>query len=273
MSAEETYKGLVRLLTLSKELRDEDKPVFWLGAGCSVADGLPTNAELLRMINGSHAGWGSDQYRFDRSVFGVSASARSVIFDRLKAEPKDDSPYFTLVKLLDLGYASVVATFNIDRLLDAALQKRLRPGRYRILFAPEYNPSALVRHVFAPTRDRNVTVVKLHGDVESGINFMTSQEIVKYGPGLGEVCARLSERPAIICGYSFFHLNVLLDFHREQSPMFYINPTFPDAPMVLSLMSARNREAPHYIDGPLGRFEQLMAALERDVIGGSHAHP
>ena len=41
---------------------------------------------------------------------------------------------------------------------------------------------------------------------------------------------------------------------------FYVNKSFPNAPMVLSLMELRSRR-PNFIDGDLGCFEQFIPRL------------
>jgi hypothetical protein len=265
MSAQTGFDNLVQLLRSSKDLPKVDKPVFWLGAGCSVFDGIPLNAELLkRVIGSSSSAWGSQQYRFDGLMYHTSPHARAFMLEpHFKCALKPDSPYRALVEILRRGYAEVVLTFNIDNLLDQALQKctGLAASDFELYSAPQYKPAALISNILRPATDQRITVVKLHGDVQSGINLMTSHEIVEYEPGLGEVCAKLSERPAVVCGYSFLHLNVLLKFSRSPSPLFYVAPDFTESPMVLSLMSVRNKLAPHFIDGNLGRFEQIMPAL------------
>lgn len=109
-----------------------------------------------------------------------------------------------------------------------------------------------------------IKVLKLHGDVHLGVNYMTSSETIGYEQTIGALVKSFSARPALVCGYSFYHRNVLNAFSTSGGPFYYVNRSFPETPMVLSLMKARSKR-PLYIDEPLGPFYQFMAALAKEL--------
>jgi hypothetical protein len=273
MTAQESVDFLVNRLRWSGKPRpDATKPAFWLGAGCSAHDGVPVNAELLvQVLAGYPETWGSPQFLFDRLCNAlVSPQERAgLLAPYMKKDIKPDSPYHDLRQVLVHGYADVVFTFNIDNLLEQALAAAgLREhADYLVVNVPELRPEAASAQIDPGSGGPRIRVVKLHGGYEWGINYMTSSEVTRYGERIHDVVRLWSSRPAVVCGYSFLHLNVLHAFSPAGGPLFYANPEFPSAPMILSLMAARNsgNQMPLFIDGELGTFATLMTRLRRDL--------
>jgi hypothetical protein len=240
------------------------KPIFWLGAGCSFHDGVPLSNELLSQLVPATGFWGSPQYVFDQHFDRLSSVNRASELRRVMNKPLTaDSPYHDLAYILRERYADLVFTFNIDHLLeDALISTGLIPETdYSVIDVPKTNApyvASLVEQPFAP----RIRIVKLHGDYRHGINYMTSREIAEYNPHIMELVQRYSRESAIVCGYSFFHLNVLTAFSRSGGPLYYANCAFPNAPMVLSLISLRSGSV---IDGELGKFEVLMKSLRNSL--------
>jgi SIR2-like domain len=270
VSASETMRLLLEHLG---QFRDDkaspDKPLFWLGAGCSVHDGVPLNDELLRLaLPNAPGAWGSPQFRFDRfcNSIGPGLKRASYLDKHLRRTIKADSPYHGLVQLLAKGYADLVFTFNIDDLMEQALRGAglIEHSDYTVIKVPEMLPEAAVLQIGRPGGAR-IRLVKLHGDYELGLNYMTSSEITRYGEQIKSLVRDFSSRAAIVCGYSFFHLNVLDAFSRQGGPLFYANSRFPDAPMVLSLMAARNPREALFVDGPEGTFSPFIDTLLNEL--------
>jgi SIR2-like protein len=268
--SQETLNALVgRLRQFKSSGASREKPALWLGAGCSVFDGVPLTVDLLpNVLANQPAGWGSPQFRFDEMLdqFGPGPAREQILTPYFKRPLRPDSPYREVVRLLREGYLDLVCTFNIDTLLEQALEAAgMREGDspdrdYCLIKAPMLLPEAVV--IQAERALPRIKVVKLHGDFQLGINYMTSSEIIQYEHTTADLVRKLSGQPALVCGYSFYHLNVLTAFSRKGGPLFYVNRSFPDAPMVLSLMRARSRN-PFFIDQPLGEFHNFVKELGR----------
>ena len=265
MSSEETMSRLTQ--RMQQSLGGHAAPenlVFWLGAGCSVHDGVPLMDELLtRILPAGAFPWGSPQFRFDQicEMYPTGPARENLLRPYFERTLTPDCPYHPLVRILRAGCADVVFTFNIDDLLEQALDKAgLREGHdYRVLDVPTLRPEATATMLRAGSGPR-LRVVKLHGDYRSGFNFMTSTEIAAYDEQIRGLVAEFSRHPALVCGYSFVHLNVLTAFSLTGGPFFYVNKAFPDTPPVLSLMSRRS-SAPLFVDAPLGFFDKFAAEL------------
>jgi hypothetical protein len=272
MSADQTYLRLKTLLFDAPSFRDAaSRPVFWLGAGCSKSDGVPTADVLLENYLRPHKNsWGSPQFRFDRRIelFATGPRVRlAALRPYFNQTLKDDSPYLHLIKLMKRRSSSIICSFNIDNLLDQAFKKvgMILNEDFDIISVPKMEPGD-IRIRIAADQPR-IKLIKLHGDLESGVNFMTSREISDYGEGFTGIFTELSERPAVVCGYSFVHLNVLTAFSRRaDTPVYYINPEFPQMPAILSLMLLRSKENANFIDGDLGKFEIVMRQLADDIL-------
>jgi hypothetical protein len=270
VSAEDTMRLLLRHF---RQFRDDgmsdQKPVFWIGAGCSVHDGVPLNAELLRLaLPDEPDAWGSPQFRFDQfcELLGSGMPRLRFLKEHVERTISDDSPYHGLVRVLEAGYADLVFSFNIDNLMEQAFEQAgLREGRdYLVVKVPELVSQAAVLQITSPAGPR-IRLIKLHGGYEWGVNLMTSSEIVGYDAIILKAVKEYSGRPAVVCGYSFFHLNVLEAFSRDGGSLYYVNRSFPDAPMVLSLMAARSR-SPLYVDGELGTFTSFASRLAEELV-------
>jgi hypothetical protein len=249
---------LLSALRASRESRK--KPIFWLGAGCSFHDGVPLSNALLSELAPPRGVWGSPQHVFDQQFDQLSIVNRAELLERVMNKPlTPDSPYHDLSYLLREGYADVVFTFNIDHLLEDALRAagHILEKDYSVIDVPKTNAQFVASLLEQPAAPR-IRIVKLHGDYRHGINYMTSKEIAQYNPHILELVKRYSGESAIVCGYSFFHLNVLTAFSTTGGPLYYANRSFPEAPMVLSLISLR---AGRVIDGEFGKFEALMRFL------------
>lgn len=263
--AELAYEALVILLRHSQAMDAPAKPLLWLGAGASAYDGVPVGDALLVGLVGSTGKWGSPQYRLDRLFEGLPPAARLRLLKPLLDKPlKPDSPYHSVVKLLRKGYFGGAVTFNVDHLIDEAIASASAFSDMEVIDGVEMVPGAISERFFGSTRTSPI-VLKLHGGLTTGLNLFTSTEISAYTPKLAEIVESLSRRPAVVCGYSFAHLNVLRSFSTDIGAFFYCNPFTPSAPALLSLMESRGGVYGKTVDGTDGRFETLMAALARDL--------
>ena len=270
MSAKESLDFLVEHLKRTRSIDPgPQKPAFWLGAGCSVYDGVPLTVDLLRQIlPDAPDAWGSPQFRFDQfcQSLGVGPARANYLRPYMKRDVRNGSPYHGLRDLVLAGYADVIFTFNIDNLLEQSFESAgVRAERdYLVVNVPELQAPAVLARI-DPSEGPRIRIVKLHGAFEYGINCMTSSEVTRYDEPILEVVRAWSGHPAVVCGYSFFHLNVLEAFSRRGGPLFYANVSFPDAPMVLSLMAARN-QLPLFIDGVSGMFSNFIRSLQEELL-------
>jgi len=268
MSAQAAFIRLVGFLgQIDANTPSRDKPVFWLGAGCSLHDGIPLNAQLLLDVLPKNAPtWGSPQFRFDEFVetFGDGTQRANLFLPHVDKPLLPDSPYHDFVKVLAAGYSDVVITFNIDDLLERALDESgLREFKdYLVVKVPELNVMAAVSQITKEGSPR-IRIVKLHGDAKGGFNYMTSKEIIEFPAQIRETVKTMSTRPAVVCGYGFSDLNVLGAFSRDKSAFFFVNPYFPNNTITLSIMKTRGSQA-NFIDDQMGDFKTFMNDL---VIG------
>lgn len=272
--SEVAHDSLVQLLRNSKGIGTADKPLLWLGAGASAFDGMPLGDELVLRLVGAGGAWGTPQYRLDRLFGNLQARARLALLKPLLDMPlSSDSPYHTVVRLLVEGHLGGVVTFNVDELMEQAIHAAAVHSRIGVLDGVEMVPSAITERFRARDDERRL-VLKLHGGLTTGLNLFTSAEISEYTSKLAGTVEMLSRRPAVVCGYSFAHLNVLRAFSIEPGAFFYCNPDGPNTVALLSLMERRGGVFGNVLDGNMGRFEVLMAALERDLaLGGQVERP
>src|ERR1044072_9560992 len=111
-------------LSLTQSRNTTNKPIFWLGAGCALRDGVPLRKELLSQLVPSTGFWGSPQYVFDQYYDHLPPVRRATELGRLMDKPfSADSPYRDLAYLAKEGYVALFFTFNIDPLLETAMRQ------------------------------------------------------------------------------------------------------------------------------------------------------
>jgi hypothetical protein len=259
------YEALRELLRASRGVPLRDKPLLWLGAGASTYDGVPAGDDLLLLLVGATGTWGSPQFRLDQRFDGLPPAARLALLEPHLTRPiKAASPYHTVIRLLVDGYLGGVVTFNVDDLLDQAIDAATAWAKIKVLDGVTMIPKAIGHHFFDSHRAQPI-ILKLHGSLETGLNLFTSAEISAYEPKLALIVESLSRRPAVVCGYSFAHLNLLRVFSTEKAPFYYCNPTSPCSPALLSVMVSRGGVIGRTLDGDRGRFDDVMSALAPDL--------
>jgi hypothetical protein len=263
----EAYEALLDLFDNAPAFKIFDRPILWLGAGASLHDGMPIGEQLVIDIVESRrpGSWGSPQHRLDRFFETLTPPQRLAILQPHFDRPlTPDSPYHTVVKLLLTGRVGAVVTFNVDDLLRDAIIAAGAAREIEVIDAVDMTATALAARMAAP-QQKGPVVMKLHGGLASGLNLFTSMEIAQYWPEVEGLVTEVSCRPAIVCGYSFAHLNVLRAFSTDPGALFYCNPRPPTSAALLSLMEKRGGVRARCIDEDDGRFDVLMAALARDL--------
>ena len=237
------------------------KPVFWLGAGCSTFDGIPTNAELLPRLLPACKNAPVPQVFFDRFCARAGDDGiRALELERhLNVELRDGSPYLSLARLLTAGVIDMVVSMNLDDLLEQALARLgQEPDHdYQLIDLARLGGDADGLRL-APTP--RIKVVKLFGDCVTGHRALTTLRMPRHDAQIELLTRDYSRLPAVVCGYSFFHQPVAASFAGQAAPLYYIDKDYPESSFVRGLMSRRSRVT-RFVDRRLGRFEEFLDFL------------
>lgn len=259
MRAEQVVTGLLGELKRHGDPKrgSEKKPVFWLGAGCSTFDGIPTNEELLPILYPECQTAVSQQLAFDKYCEKEEGSVvQDLDLERhLRATLRNNSPYLQLVQLLIAGFIDMVVTMNIDNLLEQAL------GRFHLERGRDYQLVDLKDgHEALAQTGLRIKIIKLFSDPISGYRSLTTLRMPRHDAAVERFTRDYSRLPAVVCGYSFFHVSVASSFSTQASPLYYINKSFPDAALTLGLLN--RRFSMHYVvDERLGQFADFIDFL------------
>lgn len=169
------------------------------------------------------------------------------------------SGYAHLANLVAQGFIDIVLTTNWDPLVEIALARVLRPDQFRVLIRGETTDSAIARAV----RRRTLTkVIKLHGDLISGVFHLTDEEVSHLGTELQTALEETLTSELLIVGSSLDDLD-LVQFVSSANLRCQIHFVNPDAPVAGSVASAVMRKAGSVaISGTLAEFDTFFREVD-----------
>ena len=160
-----------RAISILSEEIIKNRLVIFVGAGCSVAAGLPAWKEMIDKLLNEYSIETKDTdllrlaSRIERKVGKLKL--RESIAESLRTSPDTTSPLFDKLTRLDVN---LFITTNYDHLLEDTFRKN------------GYSPVAITDDKDLPAVDRDKkTIVKLHGDINSVSSIVvTKSDYTKY---------------------------------------------------------------------------------------------
>lgn len=265
---------LARKMYLRKE-RGERPYIFFLGAGVSISSGISSMTEMIDRFlidigtASSELEKMDGEQRFERFFFAMGSLSEVDRFAWLNDGFKGATPslgYQALAKLVEDGYVDTIFTTNWDELLEDSLKisKKLKYkkdyGVYvRGVVHDEFIVNQFLMQAFPKTK-----IVKLHGELESRIIFVTPQETTNFSAAFTNFFREeiFRTRDIIMIGYSVADQNLKNFFTSSRSSFYYVNPKPPDD----SLLSRLNHL--EYFASDFDTFMVSLAeAITREEIG------
>lgn len=192
--------NIADLAKLMRQAKANDIPfVFFTGAGCSVAAGIPLASELveemqtrfeteLRSLNDA------DRQNYGKCMAKIGRHDRRKFLKEYIDDAKINWANIALACILKGGYISRILTFNFDNLLARSCGLLgLYPATYDFT-AANLNLYHLIE---------NPAVVHLHGQIHGFSQLNSDKETASHAEQLSEfVRSTLNESPALFIGYS-----------------------------------------------------------------------
>jgi hypothetical protein len=251
-----TFAELVEDLN-GRRRNGEKPPVLLLGAGASLAAGIPTMSKLFDRFGCN------DFEEFSRYIGPRSDAERyRYLAEVLQAPAFDEitAGYQALAALLADAYFDLVLTTNMDPLLEDALSAaRLRRRDYVLLVNGLMRPKRMELPLLEP--NPRVKVVKLHGDLFSRCMAWTADEMNTFLSGSWRYLKdAVAGRDFIVIGYSL-HDRKVVDLVKSpgRSVWFLHHKKVPDD------LRDINKEIKFFraVVGPQCAFEAFFPALAK----------
>jgi hypothetical protein len=202
-----------------------------LGAGASMSSGVPTTADIIKQLVGTYAP-PSDKTEINDRFDDFWAAAppedrRQYLAPYLDKEPSPG--YAVIADLIEQDFFDTVVTFNFDRLLEKALERRgIHASAYKVIVRGEHRDDGIAKLLDA--EEPRVKILKLHGSLYSADTFLFSKdEMLNYPAEIASVVDKLTARNIIVCGYGFADQCVSRAFSTTGGSIICVNPSVPEA--------------------------------------------
>jgi SIR2-like domain len=260
---------LNRIGNLAQLMKDKKaaggRLVLMLGAGASLSSGVPLTRTIMEELVRKNA-QGDETTRVEDRFDALWRSSNDE-HRGLMLKPYLDHPpgvgYQRLAELVRMDLFEVIITFNFDLLLEHALDNAGFRD-YRTLIRGETAPDAMVKILNA--KEPRVKILKMHGSLQSADAFLFArEEMLNYPPDLERVISDLTGNDIIICGYAFTDTCVIRAFNpsKDGGSIHYVNPSGAVDNIKGFLIARRSQDK--VIDGELGKFDQFMTELSRQM--------
>jgi hypothetical protein len=251
-------------LIRTKQQQGAQKFVLMLGAGASLASGMPfTNqlkSDLLREFGSGTTGGDVDE-RFDRMWEETTPANRNIMLQIYFKDLQPSPGYHHLAQLIKEGCFDIVITLNFDNVLEAALDLAGVSDK-AVIVGGDFTDSAFVRSVEDPLP--RVKILKLHGSARSANTFLfTREEMLDYPEEVRMLVGNLTRRDIIMCGYGFDDLCMKRAFSLKGESIWCVNPA--GAPIELRPVMKKRQSENKVVEKDEGSFDNFFTALAGEL--------
>lgn len=246
---------------------------FFLGAGASVPSAYPTAAQfvdkfLQDVVGIAPEGLTQEEKRQEfNQQWQLAGDANTTAFIKQTLPPSVPSTGYALLSMLARSYyVSNIITTNVDSLVDQAISSgQADPGGYQLLSHPLF-PVRQITYALSSTLPR-IKVLKLHGDLFSGMFLFTDKEMASFPAELARVLGGVLQRDTVFCGYGFGDQDVRKCLRRPKGSsgpsVFSVAPNPPDAEAAAVL--ADYAGGLQLVTGATGDFDEFMTQLAQEL--------
>ena len=262
-------KVLANNMSLRKQ-RNQSGYTLVLGAGASISSGCPSFNDLciqfcndytLKLIN-------DDPIATFKQYVKKHKTHKIDIYNFFSERLKIKEPsigYRHLANLVKQGYFSTIITTNFDCLLENSLINLMGLDDIKILIRGETKDEEIANSLkFCLPK---VNIIKLHGDLTSGIFYITDEQTTKIEQSLKNELGALLSKGCIIVGSDLKDIDLiktLLDGNCEN--VVYVNPKNPyEDTSIMSVLSSFSDKEMTSITGDDGKFDEFFSDLDIEV--------
>lgn len=241
-----------------------------LGAGASVSSGCPTFKSLCELFCNDYmlSITDDDPISTVKAYIKTRAINKIDIYTWFSEKLKIETPstgYKHLANLIKQGYFSTIITTNFDCLLENTLVNMIGLDDVKIMVRGEIEDDkiALSLKFNLP----KVNIIKLHGDLTSGIFFITDEKTAKISEKLKSELGNFLSKGCIIVGSDMKDIDLLrtlLDGQCED--VVYVNPKNPvEDASIMNILSSLTDKKTTAISGEDGTFDVFFSDLDIEV--------
>lgn len=245
-----TLNQVVNLLSRRKKVGGNPYILF-LGAGASLASGIPKMQELMGkfLIDMSVPEMlvkRMDEFEkiklFSELLENQSKHER---FDWFYLLFKDGTPsegYKALASLIREGYFDIILSTNVDALLEESLRNdpKIKERDISILIRDRESQEFIIEQL--NSMNPRIKLIKLHGDLMSRLLYFTPNETFEFPLKISNELKRLFlNRDLLMVGYSASDLDFMKCLTKNDHSLIYVNPYPPNTKELYDLSIAYHK--------------------------------
>lgn len=268
-------KLLSNLIEKSRSRRK--KVLLFLGAGASIESGAPNTEQIVdRVLKDSLDDFSQvtsvNKYqKFYEILDRLSMEERHLLLAEVFEGLAPSEGYARLAELVHQEFFEVVITTNYDSMLESSWTERgLVPGRdYHIYVVNSNKESELGRFLRSPLHK----IIKLHGDLGSGILLFTPEETFEFPEEVKRHMRDLTRETILFVGYSGRDRDVFKFLSNEGESVWWVNPTEPDFQKtedrkIIQFLLNRHSDR-NILFGDAARFDSFFRSLYELLTGNA----
>lgn len=261
---------LANNMSRRKKLPNQNDYTLVLGAGASISSGCPSFLELCKQF--------CREFSLDLIDDDPITTFKSHVknhhvnkidiyaffSERLKVK-EPSIGYRHLANLVNQGYFSTIITTNFDCLLENSLINLMGLDDIKIFVRGEMKDDDIANSLNFNLP--KVNILKLHGDLTSGIFYITDEETAKISETLKKELGKLLAKGCVIVGSDLKDIDLLRTLiNGNCDDIVYVNPKDPSSDRsIMSALSALGNKTPTSISGDSGKFDVFFSDLDIEV--------
>lgn len=254
-----------------RKLNNQAGYTLLLGAGASISSGCPSWQQLC------------EKYCWDNSISIINGDAISTVKNFVKTTAinpvdlyisfaaylkghKPSTGYKHLSNLIAQGYFSTILTTNYDCLLETSLINQMDFEDIKIWVRGELNDEKIARSL--NFNIPKVNIIKMHGDLATGIFFITDRENSQIESTLKGMLGSILLKGMVVVGSNMQDNDILRTLTDSKcESLVYVNASDPrkyNAVTQTHLSMLTDKEIDYIID-EMGDFDRFFTELDIEI--------
>lgn len=268
---------MLKLLSnlLEKSRSRNRKVLLFLGAGASIESGAPNTEQIVDRVlkenldDPSQVNAANKYEKFYEILDRLSMEERHLLLAEVFEGLAPSEGYARLAELVQRGFFEIVITTNFDHMLETSLtDQNLVPGRDYHVYVVSMNKDAEIgRFLRSPLRK----IIKLHGDLGSGILLFTPEETFEFPEEVKRHLRDLTRETMLFVGYSGRDRDVMRFLSNDGESVWWVNPSElkfdrPEDRKVIQFLLNRHSDR-NILCGDATRFDSFFRSLYELLTG------
>ncbi len=173
------------------------------------------------------------------------------------AERTPSVGYLKLADLIGMGFFRLIISFNIDVLLQKALERNDTKEPLELVGSPDFSYRIQNKRSLQTSRP---TIFQPHGNIRQPASLnIDADDVCSYSTETEMFLSRSTGENVIVCGYAFNNFNVMRSFSTGGRSLWWVNPEEP--PIAFESLQRKRNSVDCVVTDELGNFDRFFVRL------------